>query len=95
MFSTVPRTDTTVRIYTCNEPVLLETSITEFHGKFYIPEIQKMEFHLAHALILGTHHYGKEFRKAFKRRLDLHGVLCRCYYAEWVVSSFAHQIQSK
>ena len=95
MYSIVTSTYINAILYTRKELVLLDTYITEIHDNFYIPAIQKMEFHLAHALILGTHHYGKEFRKAFKRRLDLHGVLCRCYYAEWVVSSFAHQIQSK
>ena len=44
--------------------------------------------------ILGTRHCRKERHKAFKIQDNLHYVLCRRDYAEWVVSSFAQQIQS-
>ena len=50
--------------------------------------------HLPHVDILRTHHYVKELRDAFKLRRNLHAFLLRHDYAEWVVSSFYHQIQS-
>ena len=71
--------------------MLLKTSIIEFHKKYYIPAIQNWYF----IYIPWTHHYGKECHKEFKRRGNLHDVLFHRDYAEWVVSSFAHQIQSK
>ena len=48
------------------ELVLLETSITEFHKQFYIPEIKKLPFHLPHVHIIGTHQCGKEHHDEFK-----------------------------
>ena len=39
---------------------LMETSISEFNKKLYIPYIQKLEFHLSHVHILGNYHCGKE-----------------------------------
>ena len=39
-------TYTTANVYTGNNRVLMETSITEFHEKFYILAIQKLIFHL-------------------------------------------------
>ena len=62
--------------------------------KNYIPAIQKLEFHFTHVRILRTHHCGKERHGEFKRRGNLHDVLCRRDYIERVVSSFDHQIQS-
>ena len=56
---------------------------------------KKLAFHFPHAIILGTHHCGKEPRKEFKIRVELHNVLCRSDYSERVVSSFYHQNQSK
>ena len=85
----------TAKVYTQKELVLIETSITEFHEKFYILEIQKLVFHLLHVSILITHHCGKEWRESFKLRVNLHDVLCCIYYAERIVSSFSHQIQSE
>ena len=74
--------------------MVLETSITEFHENYYIPEIQKLAFHLPHVRILVTHHCGKERHEAFKLRGGLHAFLCRSDYAERVVCSFSHQNQS-
>ena len=54
------------KIYTQKEIVLLENLISEFHNKYYIPEIQKLAFHLPHVHIPGMHHCGKEIREAFK-----------------------------
>ena len=44
MCSTVTTSDMTSKVYTQKEVVLLETSITEFHEKFYIPSIKKWNF---------------------------------------------------
>ena len=38
--------------------------------------------------ILGTHHYGKLHRDAFKRRVNSHDVLCRLDYSERVLFIF-------
>ena len=91
---TVPSSDRTVKVTTRKELLLLETPITEFHEKLYIPAIQKLAFRLTHVRILGTHHCGKELCEAFKRRGNLHDVLCRSDYKDWLVSSVDHQIQS-
>ena len=40
MCSTMIRADTTTKVYTLKELVLIDTLITEFNDKFYIPEIQ-------------------------------------------------------
>ena len=40
-------------------------------------------------------HCGDSRRTAFKRYKSFQDVLCRCDYAERVVASFAHQIQSE
>ena len=45
--------------------------------------------------ILGTNHCGEMLRTAFKRRELFQDLLCRRDYAERVVTSFAHQIQSE
>ena len=68
--------------------MLLETPITEFHEKKYIPARQKLAFHFPHVRILKTHHCGKECREAFNFRGNLHDVLWRRGYVEWLVSSF-------
>ena len=60
MCYTGPKTDTNAELYTQKELVVLDISIAEFHEKFYIIEIQKMEFHIPHVGILGAHHYGKQ-----------------------------------
>ena len=72
----------------------MDSSIVDFHQDFYIPEIQKLAFHLPHVHILGTHKCGNTCQEAFKFRSDFQDVLCRCGYAEHVVYSFEHQIQS-
>ena len=43
-------------IYTRKELVSMETYIYYFNIMFYIPEIQKLAFHLPHVRILGTSH---------------------------------------
>ena len=56
------------KIYTRKELVMMEKTISNFHTSFYIPEIQKLAFHIPHVQILGTNHCGDSRRTAFKRR---------------------------
>ena len=56
------------KIYTRKELMIMETTIFNFHTSFFIPEIQKLEFHIPHVQILGTNHCGDSRRTAFKRR---------------------------
>ena len=51
--------DTSTKIYTRKELVMMETKISDFHTSFYIPAIQKMSFNLPHVRILGTNHCGE------------------------------------
>ena len=52
MYSIVPIRDTNTKLYTQKELVLIETSITEFHYKLYVPE--KLEFRFPYVRILGN-----------------------------------------
>ena len=79
--------DKSTKIYTRKELVMMETTISEFRTSFYIPAIQKLDFHLPHVRILGTNHCGEMQRTAFKRRELVKDVLCRCDYADRVVTS--------
>ena len=81
------------KIYTRKELVMTETKISDFHTSFYIPAIQKLDFHLPHVRILGTNHCGEMRRTDFKRRELFQDVICCRDYAERVVARFAHQIQ--
>ena len=72
----------------------METNISNFHSSFYIPAIQKLEFHIPHVQILGTNHCGDSRWNAFKRQESFQDVLCSRDYAERVVVSFSNQIQS-
>ena len=73
----------------------MEIFIAGFSTSFYIPEIQKLVFHLPHVCILGTNNCGNTRREAFKRHSPKQCVLCRRDYAEILVASFANQIQSE
>ena len=73
---------------------MTETTISDFNTSLYITDIQRLALHLTYVRILGTNHCGKMRRTAFKRRELFQDVLYRCDYAERVVASFAHQIQS-
>ena len=73
---------------------MMETKIYGFHTSFYIPAMQRLDFHLTHVRILDTNHCGQLQHTAFKCRELFQDVLCNCDYAERVVASFAHQIQS-
>ena len=50
--------DKSTKIYTRKELVIMETTIYDFHTSFYIPAIQKLDFHLPYVRILGTNHCG-------------------------------------
>ena len=56
------------KIYNGKEIVIIETNISNLHRRFYIPEIQKLAFHIPHVQILGTNNFGDSRRIAFKRR---------------------------
>ena len=83
------------KLYTRKELVMMETSITDFHTNFYIPLIQKLAFHLPHVQIIGTNNCGKTHCEAFKRRRAKKEMFCCRDYADRVIASFAHQIQSE
>ena len=56
-----------IKIYTRKELAMMETTISNFHTILYIPEIQKLAFHIPHVQILGINHCGKSRQTAFKR----------------------------
>ena len=74
---------------------MMETKISDFHTSLYIPDIQKLAFHLPHVRIVGTNNCGEMLRTAFKRRELFQDVLCRRDYAERLVARFANKIQSE
>ena len=82
------------RIYTRKELGMMETNISNFYTSFYIPEIQKLAFHIPHVQILGTNNCGDSHQTPFKRRKWFQDVLCLHGYAERVVASFSHQLQA-
>ena len=84
--------DKSAKIYIRKELLIMETTISGFHTRYYIPDIQKLDFHLPHLRILGTNHCGEIRCTAFKRRELFQDVLCRRDYAEKEVSIFANQI---
>ena len=73
---------------------MMETTISNFHTSFFIPEIQKLAFHVPLVQILGTNNCGESCRTEFKLRESFQDVLCRGDYAERVVASFSNQILS-
>ena len=87
--------DSSTKIYTRKELVMMETTISDFYTSFYIPAIQKLAFRLPYVRILGTNHCGEMQRTSLKRRELFQDVLCRRDYTERVVARFANQIQSE
>ena len=85
----------TAKLYTGKELVMMETSVLVFHQKLYIPDIQKLALHLLHVYILGTHHCVNSLWKSFKYFIVYHSVLWCQDYADLVVPSFSHQLQSE
>ena len=86
--------DKSTKIYIRKELLMMDTTISDFHTSFYIPAIQKLDFHLPHVCILGTNHCGEMRRTAFKRRELFQDVICCRDYDERLVARFANQIQS-
>ena len=74
---------------------MMETTISNFHTIFYIPEIQKLAFHIPQVQILGTNHFVEYRRTAFKCWKEFQDVLCCRDYSERLVASFANQIKSE
>ena len=87
--------DKSTKIYIIKYLVMMETTISGFRTSFYIPSIQNLAFHLPYVHILGTNQCGAMRCTAFKRRELFQDVLCCRDYAERLVASFAHQIQSE
>ena len=73
---------------------MMKTTISNLHTSLYIPEIQKLAFHIPRVQILGTNHCGGSCQTAFKRRESFKDVMCRLDYDEREVASFFPQIQS-
>ena len=73
----------------------METTISNSHTSFYIPEIQKLAFHIPHVQIMGTTHCGDSRWTEFKRRESFQDVLCFRDYSDRIVASFYHKIQSE
>ena len=73
---------------------MMDTTISDFNTSFYIPAIQKLDFHLPHVRILGKNHCGELRQTAFKRRELFQDVLFRRDHADMVVASFANKIKS-
>ena len=74
---------------------MIEKSIADLHTSFYIPLIQQLLFHLPHVSILGTDHWGKSLHEAFKCRRAYKDLFCGRGYADIMVASFEHEIQSE
>ena len=55
------------KIYTRKALVIIDTTISNSHASFYIPEIHKLEFNLPHLRILVTNHCVESCRAVFKR----------------------------
>ena len=74
---------------------MMETYISNFHKTHSIPVIENLSLHQPRVWFLGTHHCGNTHRYSFKRRSNYQDILCLQNYTEYVVASFAHNIQYK
>ena len=86
--------DNSTEISTRKELVMMETTISNFHIRYYITAIQKLDYNLPYVRIIGTNHCGEMRRTAFKRRELFQDVLCHLNYSERLVAIFFNQIQS-
>ena len=77
------------KIYTRKEIVMMETTISIFYTSFYIPAIQKLEFHIPHVQILVTNYCGDSRRTAFKCCKSFQDVLIGREYSEQLVCEFS------
>ena len=73
---------------------MMETTISEFNIRYYIPAIQKLAFNLPHVRIFGTNHCDKMRRTAIKWRELSQDGLCSRDYSERVDAKFANKIHS-
>ena len=71
----------------------MQSLIMDCHREFYIPEIQKLTFHLPHVRIIGTHQCCNTRWETFKRRSAFQDVLFHHDYSERVLYSFSHQVK--
>ena len=71
---------------------MMEITIYNFHTRFCIPSIQKLEFHIPYVQIMGTNNCGDSRQTEFKRRESFQGVLSFRDYYERVVASFPRKI---
>ena len=71
----------------------METTISNCHKYIYIPEVQKLAFHIPHLQIIGTNQCGDSRRTEFKRRKSFQDVVCRHDYAERVVDICPHKLR--
>ena len=73
----------------------MESSIVEIHQYFYIPDINKLAFHLPHVRIIETRHCGNTRQEAFKSHSAFQGVLINSDYADCLVPIFSHKTKSE
>ena len=73
------------KIYTRKKLMMMKTNMSDFHTRYYIPAIQKLDFYLPHVRILGTNHCGEIQLTAFKRSKAFQDVLCRRDYSDRIV----------
>ena len=85
----------TTKLYIRKELIMMETYIDYFHTNLYIPSIQNLEFHLPHIRTIGTNPSGNTRCESFKICRENQYLSCCRYYAEILVASFAHQMQSE
>ena len=90
-----PATMSPGKLYTIKNLAVVENIYCLFSRKFQYSINKKLEFHLPHVHILGTHYRGNTHQEAFKSCRANWYVLCQFDYAEKVVSSFTHPVQSK
>ena len=60
----------------------METPISKFHERFYIPAMKNLAYHLPYLRIFGTNHCGKETQREFHNRDSYEYVKHQCDYAE-------------
>ena len=63
------------KLYTRKDIVIMEIPLSCFRTSFYIPEIQRLEFHLPYVPIIVTHHCGNTRHEAFKYPCTFQDVL--------------------
>ena len=77
MYKQESSSDESTKIYTRKESVMTETKIYDFNNSLYIPDIQKLAFHLPHVHILG---------KNCRNLLEVDSILNRIYRGTNIIS---------